>query len=458
MKAEKTFKEFLSRYFPNKQYGKWLIAISGGLDSVVLAHLCKQHDISIVLAHCNFGLRGPESMRDEEFVKNLAGQWGVELCCRSFETEVYAAKHKLSIQVAARQLRYAWFEEIIKEQGELPAQNIDVLATAHHADDNAETALFNMFRGCGLQGARGMQPRQAGIIRPLLAAAKNDLLEYASANNLTWVEDSSNSTDKYSRNYIRHQVLPLMSNVFAEATQNFSNTLAHLREAEILYRQALEIHLKKMLVHKANEVHVPVLKLLKAAPLHTIIHEIIHPYGFGSADTASVETLCHSETGRYISSATHRIIKNRHWLIIAPLHSEAATHVLIEPQDSRVLFAEGALNMQIVGDSKQRTPPVGLAEVWLDANDIKFPLLLRPWKQGDYFYPLGMEKKKKVARFLIDQKLSKTEKEKIWVLESNKKVLWIVGQRIDNRFKITEATQKILKLRFDASETPRPTN
>ncbi len=422
-----------------------VLAVSGGVDSVVLADLVFNAGFQLSIAHCNFQLRGEESERDEGFVRSLGEKYGVEVFVKRFDTLQFAEQNKIGIQEAARSLRYNWFTDLLNSK--LKTQNCKLL-TAHHADDNIETVLFNIFRGTGMSGLHGILPQQGNIIRPLLFAKREDILAYAKENQLSWVEDSSNESTKYSRNYIRHEVLPMLKQIFPSVTDNISNSIERWREGEALYNQALAQHKKKLCEFKGNEVHIPVLKLQRSIPLKTITFEIIKDFGFSSAQTEDVVGLLESESGKYVSSATHRIIRNRNWLIIAPNQSTEAHTILIEKGEKKICFSEGILNIEPSFDCRPSTVD---QIATLDLADIKFPLLLRKWKQGDYFYPLGMKKKKKLSRFLIDQKVSINDKEKVWVIESNKKILWVVGYRIDDRFKITPSTKEVLKLSLQTS-------
>ena len=418
-----------------------LLAVSGGVDSVVLCELCKQSSFNFTIAHCNFTLRAEESERDAAFVKQLADSYAVPFLLKIFDTKAYAESHKLSIQEAARELRYEWFEEIVKSQAG------SHLLTAHHLDDNIETMLMHFFRGTGIHGLRGMLPRQSYIVRPLLFARKQELKQFAEENNLSWVEDSSNALDKYSRNYFRNQVIPFVQKIYPEAESNLTNNLRRFADMELLYEQALETHKKKLLEYKGEEVHISVLKLQKSTPLHTIVYEIIKDFGFSAHQTEEVIRLLSSESGRYVQSATHRIIKNRRWLIIAPAHSEQAQTLVIEEDDDVVVFENGSLLMKPLAVSNGQAPVLNDPSIaHIDKKELQFPLVLRKWKKGDYFYPLGLGKKKKLARFFIDQKLSLTDKEKVWVLESNKRIVWVVGLRIDDRFKITSGTREVVKV------------
>ncbi|MBO9566220.1 MAG: tRNA lysidine(34) synthetase TilS [Niastella sp.] len=441
-----------------------LLAVSGGVDSAVLCALCHEAGYDFVIAHCNFRLRGEESERDEAFVSALGVQYGKEVLVKHFDTAVYAAERKVSIQVAARELRYAWFGELLNRQSAIDNRQLEPLTgsinanilnlpfvayivTAHHLDDNVETVMMKFFKGTGVAGLRGILPKQGKIVRPLLFARKEELTAFATAHQLSWVEDSSNAQDKYARNYLRHQVVPLLEGLYPEVISNLSDNIARFRDVEVLYQQAIEVHKKKLLEFKGNEVHIPVLKLKRAAPLPTLVYELAKPYGFSAAQTPEIIHLLDSESGRYVASASHRIIRNRNWLIIAPAVAEAAKHVIVEEGDRVVQFAVGSLRLE-AGGKKYEVGTSGNDVAFIDMKELHYPLLLRPWKAGDYFYPLGMKKKKKVARFLIDQKVSKTDKENVWVLECNKRIVWVVGMRIDDRFKITDTSNTVIKIAF----------
>ncbi len=438
--------EFLTRFtayikkeklFQSKD--KLLLAVSGGVDSVVLCVLCRQAGFNFAIAHCNFKLRGAESDRDEKFVIELAKEYGVPLFTKSFQTIEVSKTTKSSIEEAARTLRYTWFEELRKEH------IFNYILTAHHADDNIETVVMNFFRGTGIKGLRGILPKNGKIIRPLLFARRSELEAFTQSNNLAFVTDHTNAENDYTRNYFRNTILPLISESFSEANENILKNIQRFKETEILYRQAVDLHVKKLVEQRGNEAHVPVIKLLKTEPLATVFFEIIQGYGFTAHQVNEAISLLHAESGKYIRSATHRIIKNRNWIIIAPLETITAKHILIEETDHTIIFESGELQLEKLEATNFKLSS-DKAIALLDAATISYPLLLRKWKQGDYFYPLGMKKKKKINRFLIDQKLSITQKENTWVLEMDKKIIWIVGLRIDDRFKITSTTSKLIKI------------
>ena len=442
-----------------------LLAVSGGVDSVALCELCFQAGFHFEIAHCNFQLRGEESERDEKFVSQLGEKYWTKVFVKKFETKKYAEENKISIQVAARELRYEWFEELLNEaiviSEKLPGKSdsrllginqinssfithqLKYILTAHHANDNIETLLMNFFKGTGIKGLQGILPKQGKIIRPLLFAKKEEILAFVNENNLEFVEDSSNASDKYTRNYFRNQLIPSIEKVFPKVEDNLINNIERFSEVDLLYQQAVQFHKDKLLEKKGNEIHIPVLKLLKAKPLKTILYEIIKEFGFTAHQTNEVVDLLKSESGKYISSSSHIIIKNRCWLIIASQNTIEAANILINKNDTEIDFELGKLRLKYVDSKPAKIPSSNLIAA-IDAKEIKFPFLLRKWKQGDYFYPLGMQKKKKLSKFFIDQKKSLTDKEKIWVIESNKRIVWIVGERIDDRFKIKESTEKVL--------------
>ena len=433
------FKDYIKHQHLFQSKDKLLLAVSGGVDSIVLCELCKQAGYDFEIAHCNFQLRGEESERDEKFVRALAEKYGVEIFVEKFDTNSIAVLEKKSIEETARNLRYKWFEEIRIQNG------INYILTAHHADDNIETVLMNFFRGTGIKGLHGILSKQNKIIRSLLFANKKELLAFAATNNLEFVQDYTNDQNDFTRNYFRNELIPAVKKVFPEADENILKNITRFGEVEQLYNQAIELHKSKLLETKGNESHIPVLKLQKTKPLATVIYEIIKDYNFTSHQSEEVMALLQSESGKYIQSTSHRIIKNRKWLIISPNQTATAQNILIEESDKQITFTEGKLQIEKYSTFNINHSPL---TAQLDLSQINFPLLLRKWKQGDYFYPLGMQKKKKLNRFFIDQKLSLTQKEKVWVIESNKKILWVIGLRIDDRFKIMDKTKEVLQISF----------
>jgi tRNA(Ile)-lysidine synthase len=420
---------------------KLILAISGGVDSVVLADLLHSSYYSFSLAHCNFNLRPDEVEQERQLVERLAQRYKCPLHIRELDTTAYALEQKISIQLAARELRYSWFNQLLKET------NSRYLLTAHHADDNIETLLMNFFKGTGIRGLRGILPKQGAIVRPLLFASKYDIEQYAKEHRLEYAVDSSNSSDKYSRNYFRHNLIPVVRNKFPSAEENLLNNIERFRDIEVLFKETINAYKKLLMEDRGGELQIPVLKLKKLPAFKTILFEIAYDFGYTSSQLNLLVKLLDGETGKYVDSPTHRILKNRNWIIISKKIDDDIRHIVVEEGDVEVAFADGEIHIKrLPADRYRIEPDPKIAAV--DGSLIKFPLILRKWKQGDYFYPLGLAKKKKLSRFFIDQKLSKNDKERVWVVEMDKKIVWVVGIRIDDRFKIKTATREVLRLRL----------
>lgn len=417
-----------------------LVAVSGGVDSVVLATLCKRAGYNLSVAHCNFNLRGEDSLRDELFVKSFATQLDVPFYSVSFDTNTYAATNKMAIQEAARILRYEWFEKMRAEN------NFQYILTAHHADDTIETVLMNFFRGTGIKGLTGIPEKTDKIVRPLLFAKRSDLELFLQENRLSYVQDDSNLKNDYTRNFFRNVLLPQIRDVYPKADANVLRNIERLQETEILFKETITALNKKLLQQKGDQYYLPILLLQKTVAIKTVLHEIVKEYNFTAKQVPEIIDLMDSESGKYILSTTHRILHDRKLLIISKKEDTPQKMVVVEGEGTYE-FGDNQLVIQkmdkekIVFDTAEQT-------IFIDAAHIKFPLLLRPWRQGDYFYPLGMQKKKKLSKFFIDNKLSLAAKEKVWVLEMNKKIVWVVGRRIDDRFKINENSKNILKIQL----------
>lgn len=429
---------FISEVATKKLWGKndsLFLACSGGLDSVVLAHLLSEANIQFTILHCNFQLRGEESNRDELFVKELATQLNVPFQVNHFDTKKEMEIRKKGVQETARNLRYEWFDEVINSDRSTTKK---WLLTAHHADDQVETMMIQLFRGTGIAGLQGMKMKTGKIVRPLLFAQRKQLTDYATQHQLSWVEDSSNSSINYTRNFIRHKVIPLIEEVVPELRSNMLMNGKRFEEIEMMYQQKIEEIKKRLIVAKENGFAIPVNKLKNIQPLDTIMHEIFSAYGFAAHQIPELKKLFESSTGKYISSDQYRVLKNRNWLLIEPIVEQQQIIRIVEHSDAVLTidniilrFQQVAAGHDIKNDSQQAL---------VNLKKLRFPLIIRKWKAGDYFYPLGMKKKKKVSRFMTDIKLSLTEKEKQWVVESDKKIVWVVGRRIDERFKIEENT------------------
>lgn len=441
------------QYFKDQQilqgHPTFLAAVSGGVDSVVLCELCYQAGLQFSIAHCNFGLRGEESERDEQFVRMLATKYSVPIFVERFKTTEFAEANRLSVQEAARTLRYRWFASLQEEH------NFAFTLVAHHADDNIETLLMNFFRGTGLRGLTAMPDWNkiySYVLRPMLPFRRYEISKFAELHNLQWVEDSSNSSSKYTRNFFRNDLIPALRNIYPGVEENLIGNIERFKKINAFYYSAIEKVKEDLFIRNGTEFKVPVKKLEKYKDT-SFLYEMIHEFGFGEKQVSEVFKLLDAPTGKFIENDHYQIIKHRNWLIIAP-QSATANIIAIERGKDHVLFDGNTLEISVAKISKSK---VGEGEhvAQLDAKYIEYPLILRKWKQGDYFYPLGMTKKKKLARFFIDQKLSKNQKESAWVIESSKRIIWVVGMRIDERFKITDGTSEIITLQYHKNSNNR---
>ena len=428
------FKNHISNNFPALKGKKILIACSGGLDSVVLSRLFKELNYNISLAHCNFSLRGKESDEDEKFVISLAGMLSIPVFNKKFNTKAYKIKHKLSTQVAARKLRYQWFDEVCA------GHSFDYLATAHHLDDDLETFLINLSRGTGLKGLTGIPVMNDKIIRPFLNFPRADILYYAKEKNSTWREDSSNQTTDYLRNKLRIEVIPRLKEVDLNLLNGFQQTQKNLNESASLVNDYMAL-IKNLVVNKTDEgFEIDIFKLLELPNTNALLYELLAPFGFTAWN--DISNLLVAQSGKQIFSETHRIIKNRTSLLLVEnnLVQDQETY-LIKESDKRI---DVPINLKI--EQVEKTSDYIPGIVYLDAQKLKFPLQLRKWQEGDLFYPFGMTGKKKLSKFFKDEKLSLLAKEKTWVLTSSDDIVWIVGIRADHRFKVESQTKSILKI------------
>lgn len=407
------------------------LACSGGMDSVVLAHLLKAADCRFRLLHCNFQLRGAESTRDEMFVRALAEQMGVDIQVKLFDTKLEMQERKTGLQETARNLRYTWFNEVIKADS---SSAIKWVLTAHHADDQVETMLINFLRGTGITGLHGMQQKTGLLVRPLLNERRAALLGYAKLNQLQWVEDSSNAEINYTRNFLRQAVIPDLEKVFPSLKENMLENAKRLSEVEMVYRKRMDIEIAKLIEKRGNSFAIPVNKLSQSQPLDTIMYELFSPFGFKAPQIPEIKKLFIAGSGKYINSKEHRVLRNRNWMLIEPINLAEQTIKVVEQVDADLVLGDAILSFRKVSANTKIDTDANHA--YINLIGIKFPLLVRLWKPGDYFYPLGMKKKKKISRFMTDLKLSLTEKENQWVIESDKKIIWVIGRRIDDRFKI----------------------
>jgi tRNA(Ile)-lysidine synthase len=435
----KAFQQHWAKTGFGKDGKQILLAVSGGVDSMVMADLFLKSGIDFGLAHCNFQLRGEEADRDEALVQKWADDNKVVFYNTRFNTKEKTEEWKKGVQETARILRYEWLDQIRHTNG------FAYIATAHHANDNVETLLMNLFKGTGISGLHGIPVQNNFIIRPLLFAERKDIAAYAATNNIPYREDASNASDNYLRNMVRHHLIPAVEKCFPDGVQQANESINRFAEAEKLYNVAIDAERKKLLEQRGQDHYIPVLKLNKRVPLHTICYELFKPFGFTGAQVPYIISLLDAESGKSVMSSTHRVIRNRDFLIVTALQTEQTDFVLIEgvpcvietPQ-GQFYFKEAAKGIELSTNDN---------EAMIDASKISYPLILRKWKQGDYLYPLGMGmKKKKLSKLFIDKKIPLHEKEHIWVLESQKRIVWVAGLRLDERFKITDTTANVLKI------------
>jgi len=414
---------------------KLLLAVSGGLDSMVLLHLFKELGYDITIAHCNFNLRGEESDGDEEFVRSYAHGQNIKIFVTNFDTKRFADNAKLSIQVAARQLRYAWFTELLQEHG------LDYLLTAHHLDDSVETFLINFSRGTGLEGLTGIPQLNDTTVRPLLPFTRTDIEKYAEENDIQWREDSSNASNKYFRNKLRHDVVPVLKELNTSFATSFLQTLQNLQQAHSLVQDAAVLIYQQVVTERHNQKHIDILRLMRLPNYKAYLYQWLAPFGFTAWE--DIYSLCNAQPGKMVFSQEFRLLKDRDVLILEPLP---------EIDDTIYSVSEGLpeLNVpvhltfrDILGATENSTKNV----VFVNKNLIKFPLFVRKCKEGDYFYPLGMNgQRKKVSKYFKDEKLSLSEKENVWLLCSENEIVWVIGMRADDRFKVFDNTTQILKI------------
>lgn len=409
------------------------MACSGGLDSTVLAYLCIKCGYPIGLAHCNFKLRGKESDGDEKFVENLAREWSIPFYSTSFETKAEMVRNKGSVQMVARELRYDWFAKLVKETA------FNYVLSAHHLDDSLETFIINMSRGTGIEGLNGIPEQQNHIIRPLLPFHRSEILEYAKSENLSWREDSSNASEQYLRNKIRHSIVPQLKDLNPSFLDNFFKTQGFLLDSSIILENSKKELQARLFEKKGAVVQIDIEKLRLLEPLKPYLQLLLREFGFTAWD--DMVSLLNSTSGKEINSPTHRLVKTRQHLLLARIVHETEDCIRI-PKDLTVL--ESPVRMNITGVEKMDNADGNT--IYVDTEKISFPLLLRKWKTGDYFYPFGMQGKKKLSKYFKDEKMSILDKEMQWVLCSGEDIVWILGKRADTRFRITDSTENIMKL------------
>ena len=412
---------------------KLLLAISGGIDSMVLLDLFYKLRFDICIVHCNFQLRGKESDADEMLVSETCQDRFIHYFIESFDTLEFAKENKLSIQLAARKLRYDWFQEII-------SLGFDYVLTAHHLDDNVETFLINFTRGTGLEGLTGIPAQNGNIIRPLLPFSREEIENYANENKIQWREDLSNASDKYFRNKLRHNIVPILKELNTGFLDSFQNTLHHLQQAESLVEDASELVYEKVVEVKENQLEIHLNSLLQFKNYKAYLYQWLKDYGFSAWN--DIYDLVEAQSGKQVFSETHILLKDREKLMLSERKSTDKSEVfIIESLDSKVNIPLKLVFSKVVNIFETDSNCI-----FVDENKLKFPLTIRKWQEGDYFYPSGMNGKKKLSKYFKDEKYSLLDKENQWLLCSQDQIVWVIGKRADNRFTSKETTQNNIKI------------
>ncbi|MFK8268179.1 tRNA lysidine(34) synthetase TilS [Capnocytophaga cynodegmi] len=453
------FEEHIRQNF-NLKDKRILVAISGGVDSMVLATLFYQLNYDIVLAHCNFQLRGEESDQDEVFVRNFGENLAVKTIVKRFDTSQFSAESKLNTQLSARKLRYDWFYEIASEN------QCDYIATAHHADDNLETFIINLSRGSGLDGLLGIPQKNGKIIRPMLLFSREEILEFAKQNSIHWREDSSNQTEKYVRNKIRHTIIPVLKEIHPTFLENFKETQHYLSQSSRFIEENIQKIKEQCFEEREYQTIIRLEPLRNVSDIDFVLHKLFYPYNF--RNIRDLKKMLYAESGKQLFSPTHNLISSRDYLVLmktSPKNKE------LEGEGIRFLISENhfdrkdtiklsisdvrsylSLEMNILKRDinhffdLEQLKNANNEVAYFDYDTLQFPLILRHKNEGDFFYPIGMQQKKKLSKFYIDEKYSLFDKDQQWLLCSQENIAWVIGKRMDNRFKVTNKTQRILKV------------
>ncbi len=423
---------------------KVILAVSGGIDSMVMVDLFHRAKISITIAHCNFGLRGVESDGDELLVGSIANKYRVGFIAKCFDTEEYAKKSNVSIQIAARELRYDWFSKLSADE------NIETVALAHHADDVAETMLINLCRGTGISGLHGILPRNGIFIRPLLFAQRSDIEAYAAERKIKYREDSTNKKDKYVRNNIRLNVLPALKKSYPEVIQSFSKSAHIIANQELVYRKSVNEFLSKITQTTALHSTLSIAQLLEYVAPEVALFEFLHPFGFNSSQVNDILGNIQRHAGATYESATHQVVRDRTHLFLSTKEEKQPT----ESYFINDIFDINHLPISLSFDVLKNPSSIKIKDddpnsITVDGDKLIFPLVLRKWEQGDYFYPFGMKGRKKVSDFFQDLKIPTHLKSHIYILESNKKIIWIVGYRMSELVKVDTHSKNVIKIIVD---------
>ncbi len=444
------FEKFVKENQLFEKNDRILLGFSGGPDSVALAHLLLSSNAKFALAHVNFHLRGKDAEEDQQFSLDFAKKLGVEFFTTDFDTKDYATKHHISIEQAARELRYAWFNNILRHN------EFDYIATAHNADDNVETVLHNLARGTGIKGLLGIPIKRNRIIRPLLFAFKNEILAYCKDNNLTYRIDKTNQDIIITRNRIRHRIIPEFEIINPGFKNNVLRAEKNLQQVYALVQDYVNECIEQVVTDRGQEIIIRKEKLNNCKHKELFIYQLLSPMGFSPKEIENATEILSSQPGKIILGKDYQLLNDRQTIILMPREQQDQQQrneqIIINSPNTQVFLSGQTLKLTTldINNADWHNLPSNIA--MLNMDKLHFPLVLRHWQDGDFFYPLGMKGRKKLSNFFTDKKIPLTEKNKIWILESDKQIVWIVGLRLDNRFKITSQTKKVLKITLNEAE------
>jgi tRNA(Ile)-lysidine synthase len=434
-------KKYIEEHTLLNTNAKVIVGVSGGADSIALLDILHSLGYECIVAHCNFHLRGQESYRDEYFVEKAAARYNMKYVSANFDTKRYIQEESISLEMAARELRYAWFEKIRKKY------KAEKIAVAHHQDDSVETVLINLIRGTGIRGLTGIPPINGKVIRPLLCIYRNDILKYLEQRELGFVVDSTNKEDLYIRNKIRLNVIPLLQSINPSAIHAISRTSENLYQTEKIYRSYIDKAKQKVFTNNQIDINL----LLKQKEPKTILFEILFPFGFNSATVDNIYKSFDGLSGKIFYSTENQVIKDRDVLIVEPISNKQDIIYTIFEHETEL---DTPIHLTL--ETFRNSPDLKIEKdpniVYLDKGKLSYPLLIRKWKHGDKFIPFGMKGHKKISDYFSDNKFSLVDKNNTWLLCSIEDIVWIIGQRPDDRYKITNKTIDILKITLQPNQ------
>lgn len=437
---QENIKHFFTQYQISSN-SAFLVAVSGGADSIALLHAFKFLNLKIWALHCNFSLRGKESDQDEQFVKRFCDSYGIALSVKKFDTTGYAQEQGISIEMAARELRYAWFQDMKAKKG------MDYIVVAHHADDVAETVLINLCRGTGIKGLTGIKPVNGDVLRPLLACSRTDILKYLHDQQLGFRTDSSNNSLEYVRNKIRHNVLPVLKEINPSFLTTVAENCENLKETELIFRYGIQQLQGQILDREGEEILIDIQKTLVCPAPYTFLYETLKPFGFNKNQIRNILNTHKAISGKQFEAEHHTLVKGRRYWRLYPKENLSTVDIRIE-SPGKYSFNGQTFSFTLLPKDPDFQIPADSRIACLDAEKALFPFTIRNWQSGDYFCPLGMKKsKKKLSDFFTDQKFSPKQKKDCLLLLSGEQIAWVIGHRLDDRFKITSFTKNILVIK-----------